>query len=90
MSVPRSYIIRWFSFFIAFSSVFIGLLGGPDWVSPVSRTIVVGILNANGSIPGAFTVLEDLYNTETKTWNLGVEHILRQQDFWFAVGMTTL
>ncbi|KAF8497083.1 hypothetical protein F5888DRAFT_1614018 [Russula emetica] len=38
----------------------------------------------------AFTILEDLYNTETDTWNLGVIHILHQQDFWFALAMTTL
>ncbi|KAF8478978.1 hypothetical protein DFH94DRAFT_35118 [Russula ochroleuca] len=37
----------------------------------------------------AFTILEDLYNTKTQTWNLGVGHILHQQDFWFVVGMTT-
>ncbi|KAH9998969.1 hypothetical protein BJV77DRAFT_1064469 [Russula vinacea] len=29
----------------------------------------------------AFTILEDLYNTDTRTWNLGVRHILSQQDF---------
>ncbi|KAH9967880.1 hypothetical protein BC827DRAFT_1373120 [Russula dissimulans] len=36
----------------------------------------------------AFTILGDLYDTETRTWNLSAKHILRQQDFWFAVVMT--
>ncbi|KAH9998968.1 hypothetical protein BJV77DRAFT_1064468 [Russula vinacea] len=37
----------------------------------------------------AFTISEDLYNTNTWTWNSVVEHIVRQQDFCFVVGMTT-
>ncbi|KAI0303414.1 hypothetical protein B0F90DRAFT_1626504 [Multifurca ochricompacta] len=36
-----------------------------------------------------FTILGDSYNPETRTWNLSGQHILRQQDFWFAMGMTT-
>jgi hypothetical protein len=36
-----------------------------------------------------FTILSDLYNPDTKTWDISVQHILRQQDFWFAMGMTT-
>ena len=54
------------------------------------QRLFLEILHANGGSPGAFTILEDLYNTKTETWNLGVEHVLRQQDFWFAVGMTIL
>lgn len=76
--------------FTAFSSVFIGLLGGLVSVSLVSRDHCCRILDVNYDFPGAFTILEDLYNTETHTWNLGVVHILHQQDFWFALAMTTL
>ncbi|KAH8983546.1 hypothetical protein EDB86DRAFT_2811455 [Lactarius hatsudake] len=36
-----------------------------------------------------FTILGDSYNPDTRTWNLSGQHILRQQDFWFAMGMTT-
>ena len=39
---------------------------------------------------GVFTILGDLYNPETRTWNLSGEHILRQQDLWFVTGMTML
>ncbi|KAI0003273.1 hypothetical protein BJV74DRAFT_764575 [Russula compacta] len=37
----------------------------------------------------AFTIISDLYNPETQTWDLSVQHILRQQDLWFVMGMTT-
>ncbi|KAH9967889.1 hypothetical protein BC827DRAFT_454625 [Russula dissimulans] len=36
-----------------------------------------------------FTILGDSYNFKTRTWNLNAVHILHQQDFWYAVGMTT-
>ncbi|KAI9457759.1 hypothetical protein BJY52DRAFT_1374377 [Lactarius psammicola] len=36
-----------------------------------------------------FTILGDSYNPDTRTWNLSGQHILRQQDFWYAMGMTT-
>ncbi|KAI0262918.1 hypothetical protein BC834DRAFT_971733 [Gloeopeniophorella convolvens] len=36
-----------------------------------------------------FTILGDSYNLETRRWDLSGKHILRQQDFWFAMGMTT-
>ncbi|KAF8497085.1 hypothetical protein F5888DRAFT_1613896 [Russula emetica] len=36
-----------------------------------------------------FTILGDSYNTETRTWRASAKHILRQQDFWFVVSMTT-
>jgi len=39
---------------------------------------------------GMFTILGDSYNTDTQTWHVSVQHILRQQDFWYAMGMTTL
>jgi hypothetical protein len=46
---------------------------------------------SNGAhVSGVFTILGDSYNPETRTWNLSGEHILRQQDFWFVTGMTTL
>lgn len=36
----------------------------------------------------AFVVLGDNYDLETRTWNPDSLHILKQQDFWFASGMT--
>ncbi|KAA1471260.1 hypothetical protein DENSPDRAFT_101912 [Dentipellis sp. KUC8613] len=35
-----------------------------------------------------FTILGDSYNLETRTWDLSGRHIVRQQDFWYAMGMT--
>lgn len=36
-----------------------------------------------------FTIFGDSYNTETRIWHASAQHIFRQQDFWFVVGMTT-
>jgi hypothetical protein len=38
----------------------------------------------------AFVVLGDNYDLETRAWNPDSLHILKQQDFWFALGMTIL
>ncbi|TFK74013.1 hypothetical protein BDN72DRAFT_854377 [Pluteus cervinus] len=35
-----------------------------------------------------FVVLGDSYDVETRTWNPDGIHIIRQQQFWFALGMT--
>jgi len=35
----------------------------------------------------AFVVLGDTYNLESHSWDLSGAHIVRQQDFWFALGM---
>ncbi|KAI9508486.1 hypothetical protein F5148DRAFT_1275717 [Russula earlei] len=35
-----------------------------------------------------FTILGDSYDTETRTWRVSGKHIVRQQDFWFVIGMT--
>lgn len=32
----------------------------------------------------------DIYDTETQTWNLDGVHLVRQQDFWYVMGMTLL
>lgn len=39
---------------------------------------------------GVFVVLGDLWDKETQTWTLTGSHIVRQQDFWFIMGMTLL
>ncbi|KAF5357357.1 hypothetical protein D9758_005881 [Tetrapyrgos nigripes] len=36
----------------------------------------------------AFVILGDIYDPTTKTWNLDGVHVIRQQDFWFTIGMT--
>ncbi|TFK55255.1 hypothetical protein OE88DRAFT_1710897 [Heliocybe sulcata] len=36
-----------------------------------------------------FVILGDLWNTDTQTWNLSGVHIVRQQDFWYVVLMST-
>ncbi|KAK7043662.1 hypothetical protein VNI00_008273 [Paramarasmius palmivorus] len=36
----------------------------------------------------AFVILGDTYDGATHTWNLDGVHIVRQQDFWFTIGMT--
>lgn len=35
-----------------------------------------------------FVLLADLYDGTTKQWNLSGVHIVRQQDFWYVMGMT--
>lgn len=39
---------------------------------------------------GAFTIMNDIYDTDTQTWNLSGVHLVRQQDFWYVMGMTLL
>ena len=39
---------------------------------------------------GAFTIMSDIYDTDTQTWNLDGVHLVRQQDFWYVMGMTLL
>lgn len=34
--------------------------------------------------------MSDIYDTNTQTWNLNGVHLVRQQDFWYVMGMTTL
>ncbi|KAK7473166.1 hypothetical protein VKT23_001265 [Stygiomarasmius scandens] len=36
----------------------------------------------------AFVILGDTYDPVTRTWNLDGVHVIRQQDFWFTIGMT--
>ena len=33
-------------------------------------------------------ILGDIYDPDTRRWDLSGEHLIRQQDFWFAFGMT--
>ncbi|TDL23046.1 hypothetical protein BD410DRAFT_787876 [Rickenella mellea] len=35
-----------------------------------------------------FVILGDIYDTETQKWDLSGTHLISQQDFWFALGMT--
>jgi len=36
-----------------------------------------------------FTIMGDLWDATTKTWVLNGRHLVRQQDFWYVMGMTT-
>jgi len=36
----------------------------------------------------AFTILNDTYDTNTRSWNLSPRHVFSQQDFWYITGMT--
>ncbi|CAL1704143.1 unnamed protein product [Somion occarium] len=36
----------------------------------------------------AFTIMGDIWDTDTQTWNLDGVHLVRQQDFWYVMGMT--
>ena len=31
----------------------------------------------------------DIYDTEARQWKLDGKHLVRQQDFWYVMGMTT-
>ncbi|KAH9485483.1 Adenylate-forming reductase 06235 [Psilocybe cubensis] len=42
----------------------------------------------HGLVTWIFVVLGDSYDLETHSWNPDGFHIVRQQDFWFAFGMT--
>ncbi|GJE86866.1 hypothetical protein PsYK624_029490 [Phanerochaete sordida] len=37
----------------------------------------------------SFTLLTDIWEPATQTWNLNGVHFVRQQNFWFVLGMTT-
>lgn len=47
-------------------------------------------IQPNNLITGAFVILGDLYVPETQSWNLSGVHLVKQQDFWYALGMTTV
>ena len=34
------------------------------------------------------SITGDIYDPDTKSWDLSGTHLIRQQDFWFAFGMT--
>ena len=38
---------------------------------------------------GAFTIMGDLFDATTGTWAINGRHLVRQQDFWYVMGMTT-
>ena len=38
---------------------------------------------------GAFTIMGDIYDTQTRQWVPDGRHLVRQQDFWYVMGMTT-
>jgi hypothetical protein len=38
----------------------------------------------------AFTILGDIWDSKTRTWNLSGVHLIKQQDFWYIMLMTTL
>lgn len=35
-----------------------------------------------------FGIIGDIYDPDTKEWDPNGTHMIRQQDFWFVVGMT--
>ncbi|KAH9901176.1 hypothetical protein C8Q73DRAFT_233673 [Cubamyces lactineus] len=37
----------------------------------------------------AFTIMGDIYNPTTRSWVPDGRHLVRQQDFWYVMGMTT-
>ena len=90
VSVPCRHGTASVNIFTVFSSVIIDSLGGSASFLPVRKRHREVILDANCYLSGVFTILGDSYNSETRTWDLSGRHILRQQDFWFAMGMTTL
>ncbi|KAF8737706.1 hypothetical protein AX14_012476 [Amanita brunnescens Koide BX004] len=38
----------------------------------------------------AFVILFDMWDKEGRSWNISGVHLVRQQDFWFTLGMTIL
>lgn len=41
-------------------------------------------------ILGVFVILGNTYDPVTRTWDVNGVDLVRQQDFWFTVGMTVL
>lgn len=39
---------------------------------------------------GVFVILGNTYDSTTRSWDLSGVHLVRQQDFWFTMGMTVL
>ncbi|KAF7791249.1 hypothetical protein EIP86_002263 [Pleurotus ostreatoroseus] len=37
----------------------------------------------------SFTIANDLWDPSTQTWDLSGRHLVKQQDFWYVMGMTT-
>ena len=37
---------------------------------------------------GIFVLIGDLWDESAQTWNINGVHIVRQQDFWYVMGMT--
>ena len=73
----------------AYSSVGTDSWGGPASSHHVRRSISVAGLILIRCYVGIFVLLGDLYNESTGTWNISGVHIVRQQDFWYVLGMTT-
>lgn len=64
----------------------LGLIASTPHLYPRSKRLGINVL------PQAwiFVILGDSYDPSTGTWNPDGLRILRQQDFWFALGMTIL
>ena len=48
------------------------------------------ILTGSSLLAWVFVVLGDSYDLDTHSWNPDGIRVIRQQDFWFAFGMTIL
>lgn len=53
------------------------------WVNLRSHTTY-----ADGLRSGIFVLVGDLWDESAQTWNINGVHIVRQQDFWYVMGMT--
>jgi len=56
------------------------------WVFRITKTFD----DSKFALAWAFVILGDSYDLETCTWNPDILRIIRQQDFWFAFGITVL
>ncbi|TFY58161.1 hypothetical protein EVJ58_g6589 [Rhodofomes roseus] len=77
---------------IANLSLFITMVAGFPWVRNSHHNVFERwhrFMGWTGLFSSwIFVLLGDLYNEPTRTWNLNGVHIVRQQDFWYVMGMT--
>lgn len=54
------------------------------------ESLLVCVLTTPFGLAWVFVVLGDSYDLDTHSWNPDGIRVIRQQDFWFAFGMTVL
>ncbi|KAJ7736857.1 hypothetical protein B0H16DRAFT_1762966 [Mycena metata] len=73
-------------------AVFISIASALPWVRDSHHNIFEGYHRLVGwfglASTWVFVILGDSYNMTTHTWNANGVTVVRQQDFWFAAGMT--